>query len=100
MKVRVFVPVEGSGESYESGDFQFEAMPAEGQFLQLLTPEPTEYPIDRVGFIQEGHTFTAAVWLSRPPIDAWSLRSEAAENDLALDVATLIKQAARGGDSG
>jgi hypothetical protein len=30
MKVRVFVPVEGSGESYESGDFQFEACRLKG----------------------------------------------------------------------
>lgn len=99
MKVRGFVRVEGFGETYESGDFQFEAMPGEGQFLQLLTPEPTEYPIDRIGFIQDGHMFVAAVWLARTPIDAWSLREEAAEDRGALDVATLIKQAAEGGAS-
>jgi hypothetical protein len=96
MKVRVFVPVAGKAEAYDCSDFQFEAMPVEGQFVRLFTPEPTDLPIERVGFIQEGYTFVAAIWLARPPLDAWPLRTEAAaEIDLPPEIEDLIKPRAK-----
>lgn len=79
MKVRVFVPVDGSHELYDGSDFHFETMPLQGQFLRLFTPEPGDYPIERVGFIQEERYFVAAVWVARPPVDAWISQQEEIE---------------------
>ena len=79
MKVRVFVPAEGSNEQYEGSDFHFETMPLEGHFLRLFTPEPGDYPIERVGFIQEDRYFVAAVWVALPPVEAWISQQEEAD---------------------
>lgn len=81
IKVRVFVPADGSSETYECDDFHFETMPREGQFLRLFTPEPGDYPIERVGFIQEDAYFVAAVWVARPPVKAWASRQEQDEGE-------------------
>jgi hypothetical protein len=79
MKVRVFVPVDGSAGQYEAGDFHFEAIPLKGQFLRLFTPEPGDYPVERIGFIQEERYFVTAVWVARPPVEAWISQQEEAD---------------------
>jgi len=73
MKVRVFLPTDEALEPFAFGEFAFEAMPSEGQILRFTELETADYPIVQVGFIQDGETFTASVWLGPPQPRSGSL---------------------------
>ncbi|MBB6192908.1 hypothetical protein FHS51_003162 [Sphingobium wenxiniae] len=67
MKVRVFIPDPATRGDYLGYDFDFETMPQAGQFLRLTDDEnPGDYPIDKIGFIQDREAFIASVWLKSP----------------------------------
>jgi len=66
MKVRVFVPREfgpANGSSFRGTDFNFPMLPSVGHVLHLTDEHAGEFTVVKVGFIQEGPSFVAAVWL-------------------------------------
>lgn len=66
MEVRVFLPSEPPLEPFPYGDFAFDTMPQEGNILQFADLPGANYPVEQVGFIQEGKSFIGAVWLGEP----------------------------------
>lgn len=66
MRVRIFLPMDDALEPFAFGEFHFDTMPQVGQVLRLADFEDAEYPVERVGFIQEDEHFVGAVWLGPP----------------------------------
>ncbi|WP_271299656.1 hypothetical protein [Sphingomonas sp. CV7422] len=67
MKVRVFRPANDADFDYLGEDFDFEAVPAVGQMLRYTNHEPADLLVERAGFIQDGESFVACVWLKDEP---------------------------------
>ncbi len=66
MKVFVFLPGDGLLEPFPYGQFDFDVMPQAGQFLQFTELEGADYPVERVGYIQDENAFIGAIWLGGP----------------------------------
>jgi hypothetical protein len=67
MKVRVFIYTGEEGEEYSGQDFEFEVMPQAGQSLRFTEQEVEDQTVEKVGFIQDGQSFIAAVWMKAKP---------------------------------
>ena len=66
MIVRVFVPKKldpSDGSDMSGTDHDFAVMPREGQKIRLSDPGAPDFEVERTGFIQDGNSFVACVWL-------------------------------------
>jgi hypothetical protein len=66
MIVRVFVPCTfdaEEGASLNGSDHVFPMMPSVGHVLRFTNERAGEFTVAKVGFVQDGHAFVAAVWL-------------------------------------
>ena len=66
MKVRVFVPREcgpADGFTFDGTDYNFPMLPSVGHVLHFTNERAGEFTVVKVGFMQEGPSFVAAVWV-------------------------------------
>jgi hypothetical protein len=84
MRVRVFLPADETLEQFPFGEFEFDVMPLEGQILRFTDLEDADYPIEQVGFIQDGESFVGAVWLGPPRPRSGSLEGSAELDEEAI----------------
>ncbi len=63
MQVRIFKPTEDDHEVYVGEDFDFDFLPAVNQSLRFSAEPGYPFEVERVGFIQDGKKFGAAIWL-------------------------------------
>lgn len=74
MKVRVFAPCDfgpADGSAFSGTDHVFAVLPSVGHVLQFTDERAGDFTVAKVGFVQEGAAFVAAIWLdgakTRPP---------------------------------
>jgi hypothetical protein len=66
MKIRVFVPSEldpADGSTFSGTDHIFPILPSIGHVLRFTDERAGEFTVAKVGFMQDGLAFVAAVWL-------------------------------------
>lgn len=69
MKVRVFAPRDfdpADASAFSGTDHVFPALPSVGHVLHFMHERAGEFTVAKVGFIQEGPIFVAAIWLDGP----------------------------------
>jgi hypothetical protein len=76
MQVRIFKPTEDDHNVYVGEDFDFDVLPAVHQTLRFSAEPDYPFEVERVGFIQDGKTFGAAIWLRT---------SEPSDIDIVID---------------
>lgn len=66
MMVRVFMPRETDptdGATFSGTDYRFPGLPSIGQLLRLTDTRAGDFTVSKVGFVQDGDAFVAAIWL-------------------------------------
>lgn len=74
MKIRVFVPGDESEANYSGQDHHFPSLPKLGDTIRFAAPQPGDFIVTRVGFIQEGEAFIGAVWTRREQLSGYEQR--------------------------
>ena len=74
MIVRVFVPrphEPAEGANFSGSDHNFPVLPSIGQVLRFTDERGgDDFTVSKVGFVQNGDAFIAAVWTDGPEIEA------------------------------
>lgn len=94
MKVRVFAPCDfdpADKATVGGTDHIFPMLPSVGHVLRFTDQRTGEFTVAKVGFVQEGLAFVAAVWLdgadTRSPINSDPIDEAAGQHrDLNYDI--------------